>query len=55
MNTPRLPRPRIWNGVTWLAFATGLVLATAPVWNRLLFGFDPTLDQLLGVICMAPR
>jgi len=33
----------------WLVFAIGLVLATSPVWQRVVYGFDPTLDQLLKI------
>lgn len=33
----------------WLVFALGLVLATAPVWQRAVYGFDPTLDELVKI------
>lgn len=40
------------DGLMWSAFAAALVLATAPVWRMWLFGFNPTLDQLLQLaIC----
>lgn len=32
----------------------GLTMATAPTWGFFLFGFNPTLDQLLAVICRQP-
>lgn len=32
-------------------FAAGLVLATFPVWRLWLFGFNPTLDELLRLRC----
>lgn len=37
--------------VPWLLFALGLVFATAPVWRIWVFGFHPTLDELLLVLC----
>jgi hypothetical protein len=37
---------RLRNGLIWIAFALALVLATAPVWGRLAYGFNPTFDQL---------
>lgn len=43
---------QVLNGLIWLAFTLALVLATAPVWRIWLFGFNPTLDQLLQLsIC----
>ena len=38
-------------GLIWTAFGAALVLATAPVWRLWVFGFNPTLDQLLQIIC----
>jgi hypothetical protein len=38
-------------GLIWMAFGVALVLATAPVWRLWVFGFNPTLDQLLRIIC----
>jgi hypothetical protein len=37
-------------GLMWAAFGVALVLATAPVWRPWVFGFNPSLDQLL-IIC----
>jgi hypothetical protein len=39
------------NSVVWSAFALALVVATAPVWRLWIFGFNPTLDELLNVVC----
>jgi hypothetical protein len=33
----------------WVAFAFAIVLATSPVWQRTVYGFNPTLDELLRV------
>jgi len=33
-------------------FAVGAVFATLPVWGRVLFGFHPTLDELLRITCI---
>jgi hypothetical protein len=32
-------------------FAMALVLATSPIWRLWLFGFDPSLDELLRLRC----
>ena len=37
------------NGLVWTAFALALVVATAPVWQRAAYGFNPTLNDLLRV------
>jgi hypothetical protein len=40
----------------WLLFGLGVLLATAPVWQRAVYGFDPTLDQLLQLaLCRTDR
>jgi hypothetical protein len=45
-------RRPIGNALIWLAFAGAFAIATAPVWRQGIFGFDPTLDQLLQLsIC----
>ena len=35
----------------WIVFGLGLALATAPAWQLLLLGFNPTLDELLQIRC----
>jgi hypothetical protein len=39
------------SGFIWVAFAAAVALAMAPVWRLWLFGFNPTLDELLQIIC----
>jgi hypothetical protein len=39
------------NGLVWAAFGLALILATAPVWRLWVFGFNPTLDEMLQIIC----
>lgn len=40
------------NALIWSLFAGLLLLATAPVWGQALYGFNPTIDQLLEIaIC----
>lgn len=34
-------------------FCLGLILATLPVWRAWLFGFDPSIDELLRLRCLA--
>jgi hypothetical protein len=41
--------PPAW-AYTLLLF--GLVLASFPVWSLWLFGFSPSLDQLLSLRCL---
>jgi hypothetical protein len=46
---------RFQNGVIWFGFAGALILATAPVWRLWVFGFNPTIDQLVQLaICGGP-
>jgi hypothetical protein len=33
-------------------FGVGLVLATLPVWRFWLFGFNPSIDDLLRLRCL---
>ena len=47
-------RGRVREGWGWLLFGAAVVLATSPVWRQLAFGFSPTLDQLLQIVCL-PR
>ena len=43
---------RLRSGIIWLAFAGALVLATASAWRLHVFGFNPTLDEVLQLsIC----
>lgn len=46
-------RPLI-NTVVWLGFAGAAVLATAPAWGRWVYGFNPTLDEVLLLARCAP-
>ncbi|AHB47699.1 hypothetical protein W911_03595 [Hyphomicrobium nitrativorans NL23] len=48
--TPSLP-----NEMIWLLFGFGALLATAPVWRLAIYGYNPSVDELLRVICMVPR
>jgi hypothetical protein len=32
-------------------FGLGLAVATYPIWGRILFGFNPTLEAMLRIIC----
>jgi hypothetical protein len=46
---------RVQNGLIWLGFTGALALATAPVWRLWLFGFHPTIDEVLQLaICGGP-
>jgi hypothetical protein len=42
---------RVTNGIVWLGFGAAVGLATAPVWRLWVFGFNPTLDEMLRIIC----
>ena len=42
---------RMANAGIWFAFAAGVILATAPVWRLWVFGFNPTLDEMLRIVC----
>jgi hypothetical protein len=35
-------------------FAMGVAAATFPLWRLLVFGFHPTLDELLRIGCLQP-
>ena len=37
--------------VVYGLFGLGVVAATFPIWRLWLFGFDPTLDELLRLRC----
>jgi hypothetical protein len=42
-----VPRP-----VMYALFGLGAVGATSPIWELWLFGFSPTLDELLRLRCL---
>ena len=43
---------RLRTGIAWVFFALALLFETAPVWRLQVFGFNPTLDELLQLsIC----
>jgi hypothetical protein len=44
-----MERQSIINGLIWGGFAVALMIATAPVWQRAVYGFNPTLDEVLRV------
>jgi len=44
---------RLRTAAVYAAFAAATVLATQPVWGRLVFGFAPSFDELLLVRCLA--
>ena len=48
-----MTRARLRAALPWAGLALGLLLATEPVWRLALFGFDPTLDDLLRLRCLA--
>jgi hypothetical protein len=37
---------------TWAGFGLAALWATKPVWSYLIFGFNPTLDDLLSIRCL---
>jgi hypothetical protein len=44
-----MAKQSVINGLVWTGFAFALIMATAPVWQRAVNGFNPTLDDLLRV------
>jgi hypothetical protein len=36
----------------WCGFGVLAVLAAKPVWSRVLFGWNPTFDDLLSLRCL---
>lgn len=50
-----LPAPRrLRTAAVYAAFVAAVVLATMPVWGRLVFGSAPSFDELLLIRCL-PR
>ncbi len=39
------------NIIIWATFAVATVWATNPIWSYAIFGFNPTLDDLLSIRC----
>jgi len=39
----------------WAAFAIALVLATKPAWGYFVFGYEPTIADLLSLRCFTRR
>lgn len=37
--------------VPWVVLGVALIVATAPAWRLLALGVDPTLDELLAILC----
>ena len=53
---PDKPCRTAWkHNLIWTAFAAAAVLAAAPVWQRALFGFSPTLDQMLSIVACSSQ
>jgi hypothetical protein len=47
---------RLKDALIWIGFAGAIVIATAPVWQRLALGFNPTLGEVLAIVaCSAPK
>ncbi len=42
------------SSLIWASFVAAAALATAPVWRLWVFGFNPTLDELLRILCQSP-
>jgi hypothetical protein len=46
---------RCINVLIWFTFALALVAATSPIWQRMLLGFNPTLDDVLQIALCRSR
>ena len=47
---------RLTHALIWSAFALAVIVATAPVWQRAVYGFNPTFDDVLRVaLCKTVR
>ena len=44
---------RVWTAAAWIGFAAATALATKPAWGSLVFGFNPTLSDLLSMRCLS--
>jgi hypothetical protein len=51
MTSGFLRGPRLRAAPPWIVLGVALAAATAPVWRLAVFGFDPALDDLLGLVC----
>lgn len=53
--TPLLkPVRRALTPLIWLLFGLAVEAATAPVWQRAAYGFNPTLDEILRLTICRP-
>jgi hypothetical protein len=44
------------SGLIWVLFCAAVLIAAAPLWRWWLFGFNPTLDELLRLsVCGITR
>jgi len=49
------PLRRALTPLIWVLFGLAVVAATGPVWQRTVYGFNPTLDEILRLtICRPP-
>jgi hypothetical protein len=47
----RYARMPYGTALIWCGFGLLTILATKPVWSRLLFGYEPTTYELLSLRC----
>jgi hypothetical protein len=47
-------KSRVLNISLWFLFAIGLALATSPVWQRAVYGFNPTFDEIVRTAVCRP-
>jgi hypothetical protein len=48
-------KERAVNRLVWAGFALGVVVATAPVWQRMVLGYNPTLEEVLSIALCTTR